>query len=237
MAVLPIPILLTKAQLADGSVIRIGNYHPNPGRSHWSLRTLGTLGTLGTNWTRDPLRSLRTCGPSGSLITTRTLWTLQTSWTWNTLLSSSPCCPYPLRPSRPLRALWPRREAADVGSAKLTGRRIHQHRLDRGSRSHRTNSSQKYRSVKIRVPDPDRAGLPSHTVVADVNVVIACGEVNSGASAQSDVAVTGGICGQRLIAHSRVVSAGREAQQSIHYQLQCCRCRGRQRGWMSVLMV
>ncbi len=66
--------------------------------------------------------------------------------------------------------------------------------------------------MKIRVADSDRARLASHPVIADVDVVIACGQINACAGAQCDVAITGGIGRERLIAHSRVVSAGREAQ-------------------------
>ena len=66
--------------------------------------------------------------------------------------------------------------------------------------------------MNCRIPDPDRTGLSSHAMIADVDVVIACGEVNSGASAQSDVAITNRIGGQRLIPHGGIVSAGCEAQ-------------------------
>ena len=77
---------------------------------------------------------------------------------------------------------------------------------------HCSDSGYKGRGVNCRGPDPDRSRLASHPLIADVDVVIACGQINACASSQCDVVVTGGICGERLIAHSRVVSAGREAQ-------------------------
>jgi hypothetical protein len=48
-------------------------------------------------------------------------------------------------------------------------------------------------------------------VIADVDVVIACGEINASTGTDRDVAATGGIGGQRLIAHGHIVGAGGEA--------------------------
>jgi hypothetical protein len=47
--------------------------------------------------------------------------------------------------------------------------------------------------VNIRVADPDHPRLASHPVVTDVDVVVACGQTDAGAGAQSDVAIAGGI--------------------------------------------
>src|SRR6266545_5143591 len=171
--------------------------HTHSGRPLWSLRTLWSRGALRPGWARNALRPLGTRRSNWSLITQRTLWSL---WT--------------LRPSRPRLALWSLRpwrtlcEAGEIGAAKLAGARIHQHRLYWGFRSHRNNPSQKYRLVNIRVADSDHPRLASYSVITNVDVVIARGQIGARAGAQSDVAVAGSVPEERERAMSRVGSAG-----------------------------
>jgi len=82
---------------------------------------------------------------------------------------------------RAWRTFWTRREASDIDAAKLTSARIHQHYLDWGFRSHRINAGQKHRLVNIRVTQANRARLTSHPVIADVDVVITCGQIDASA--------------------------------------------------------
>jgi len=92
--------------------------------------------------------------------------------------------------------LWPRRaliEAADVCTAKLTAARIHQYHLYGGFRRDWTNPSQKYRLVNVRVADPDHPRLASHSLIGNVDVVIACCQVDAGGGAQRNVAASGAI--------------------------------------------
>jgi hypothetical protein len=61
--------------------------------------------------------------------------------------------------------------------------------------------------VNSWVAYPNRAGLTSHTAVADVNVVIARGQTESGVCAQCDVAIAGDVVTQRERSNGRVKSA------------------------------
>src|SRR6266498_3620700 len=129
---------------------------------------------------------------------------------------SSDVCSSDLRASGPRLALRPWRtlcEAGEIGAAKLAGVRIHQHRLYWGFRSHRNNPSQKYRLVSIRVADSDHPRLASYSVITNVDVVIARGQIGARAGAQSDVAVAGSVPEERERAMSRVGSAGSVTQQ------------------------
>jgi hypothetical protein len=62
--------------------------------------------------------------------------------------------------------------------------------------------------VNIRVADPDHPRLASYPVIANVDVVIACGQTDASAGAQSDVAVTGGISKKGKYSVGGVVGAG-----------------------------
>ena len=62
--------------------------------------------------------------------------------------------------------------------------------------------------------DPDRAGLPRYTKVANIDVVIASGEIRPGIVPQADVAVAGGVAQERLptagcVAQAAVVESER----------------------------
>jgi hypothetical protein len=63
--------------------------------------------------------------------------------------------------------------------------------------------------VNLRIADSNCARLASYSAIAYVDVVIACGQINACASAQSDVTAADGVVIKRKGAHSRVVHAGR----------------------------
>src|SRR6266498_59402 len=174
--------------------------HAHSGGPLWSLRPLWSRGALRPAWARNALRS---SWPSLTLRPLGASWSRDTLWALSSLL--------PLRASGPRLALRPWRtlcEAGEIGAAKLAGVRIHQHRLYWGFRSHRNNPSQKYRLVNIRVADSDHPRLASYSVITNVDVVIARGQIGARAGAQSDVAVAGSVPEERERAMSRVGSAG-----------------------------
>ena len=103
--------------------------------------------------------------------------------------------------------MWPRRaliEAADVCTAKLTAARIHEYHLYGGFRRDWTNSSQKYRLVNGRVAHANRVRLPSYSVIADVDIVTARGQIDSGGGAQRNVAASGAIGHKRRSTDGRI---------------------------------
>jgi hypothetical protein len=63
--------------------------------------------------------------------------------------------------------------------------------------------------VNLRIADSNCARLAGYSAIANVDVVIACGQINACASAHSDVAAAAGVVIKRKGAHSRVVHAGR----------------------------
>jgi hypothetical protein len=48
------------------------------------------------------------------------------------------------------------------------------------------------------VTDTDRISLASNTCVPDINIVVACAEVNAGQQTQCDVSIPGGVVGEIL---------------------------------------
>ena len=115
-------------------------------------------------------------------------------------------------------------EATKVCATKLPGVWIHQHGLYWGFRSHRGNSSQKYRLVDIRVADPDCARLAGHAIIADLDVVIACRQIDARAGAQCNVAVTGGVAkqGKRSLGGVPAASGVAEKRRSASSRILIC---------------
>ena len=56
--------------------------------------------------------------------------------------------------------------------------------------------------------DADGVGLARNTMVADVDIVTACGEIYTGLKAQGDVAAAGCVVKERLNTSGRVGAAG-----------------------------
>src|SRR6266542_2589776 len=67
--------------------------------------------------------------------------------------------------------------------------------------------------------DADYIGLHSRTYIADVDVIIACGEIHAGAKAQCDVEVTGAVY-QRTSTVGRVQGTG-----CVVFERNATRCR------------
>ncbi len=67
--------------------------------------------------------------------------------------------------------------------------------------------------MNIRVAQANSVRLASHAVIADIDVVIACGQIDAGARAQSDVEAAGSVPkkGERTV--GTVFCAGRVDQQ------------------------
>ena len=62
--------------------------------------------------------------------------------------------------------------------------------------------------MKCQVAYPNSARLTSHALVTDIDIVIACGQVNTGRRSQGNVATAGDVAKERVIAIGRVVGAG-----------------------------
>ena len=71
-----------------------------------------------------------------------------------------------------------------------------------------TNASDKRFCLISARTDADSVGLASNTFVADVDIVVAGGEIVTGASAQGDVSVTSGVAIERKSTVGRVFVAG-----------------------------
>ena len=70
-----------------------------------------------------------------------------------------------------------------------------------------TNAGDKRFRLRSLCADADRVRFVANTRVAYIDVVIACGEIGSGLSAQCDVAAAGCVPMERLMTAGRVVAA------------------------------
>jgi hypothetical protein len=71
-----------------------------------------------------------------------------------------------------------------------------------------TNAGDKCVLLGHLLADADLTGLARNTFVADVDIVTACGEINTGARAQGDIAVARGVLKECRKTLGRVVAAG-----------------------------
>src|SRR5205823_13590624 len=57
----------------------------------------------------------------------------------------------------------------------------------------------------------DGVGFGRNTFIADIDIVIACGQIKTGTTAQGDIAAAGFVAKERCLAIGRVVAASRVA--------------------------
>ena len=70
--------------------------------------------------------------------------------------------------------------------------------------------------------DADGVGLARNTSVADIDIVIARGEIATGLKAQGDVVAAGGVANERMLTDGRVVVAGGVVNERIEHRWPCC---------------
>jgi hypothetical protein len=109
---------------------------------------------------------------------------------------------------RARRAWW---KAADAGHAQLACARIDEHRLVRRLGRHWNDPGQKHRVINRQVAYADSIRIAVDSVVPDVNVVVAIGNVAARERAQRDIVTARGNIDSRPGTQRNIKVAG-----SIH---------------------